>query len=109
MRYAPFSLETARKTGVAALLLVTSGLLTGCQTGGSPSNPISELAAYNAKKDEAKTAAKPAEPPMTRSRAAMECWTKVEKSNAGSNIDKRADIVNKCIDDKLKVAEAPKS
>jgi hypothetical protein len=109
MRYAPFSLEAARKTGVLALLLLTSGLLAGCQTGGSPSNPISELAAYNSKKDEAKAAAKPAEPPMTRSRAAMECWMQLEKSHAGTNIDKRADIVNKCIDDKLKVAEAPKS
>jgi hypothetical protein len=92
------------------LLLATGGLLAGCQTDGSPSNPLSELAAYNGKKDEPpKTAAKPAEPPMTRSRAAMECWMKTEKGSAGANLDKRADIVNKCIDDTLKTAQASKT
>lgn len=114
MRYAPFSSVVMVKAGIAALLLVTSGLLAGCQTDGGPSNPISELATYNGKKDEPKkdepkTAAKPPEPPMTRSRAAMECWMKLEKGAASTNLDKRADIVNKCIDDKLKTAEAPKS
>jgi hypothetical protein len=54
-------------------------------------------------------AGKPAEPPkievpMTRSRAATECWMKTEKGSAGVNIDKRADTVTKCIDDKMKAA-----
>ena len=109
MRHAPFTSLVTAKAGVAALLLVTSGLLAGCQTDGGPSNPISELAAYNGKKDEPKVAAKPPEPPMTRSRAAMECWMKLEKGGASKDLDKRADIVNKCIDEKLKTAEAPKS
>ena len=89
-----------------ALLLAAGGLLAGCQTDGPSSNPLSELAAYNGKKDEP---AKPAEPPMTRSRAAMECWMKTEKGRADENLDKRADVVNKCIDEKLKTAQAPKS
>ncbi|HET9175779.1 MAG TPA: hypothetical protein VFN84_05435 [Pseudolabrys sp.] len=48
---------------------------------------------------------------MTRTRAARECWMRTEKGNAHQDLDKRADIVNKCIDDKLKAASmaAPKS
>jgi hypothetical protein len=95
-----------RKAGVLALLAITGGLLAGCQTDGPSSNPLSELAAYNGKKDEP---AKPAEPPMTRSRAAMECWMKTEKGRADENLDKRADVVNKCIDEKLKTAQGPKT
>lgn len=110
MQYAAFSFQAASRAGALALLLATGGLLAGCQTDGAPSNPLSELAAFNGKKDEpAKTAAKPAEPPMTRSRAAMECWMKTEKGSASANLDKRADIVNKCIDDKLKTTDAPKT
>jgi len=57
-------------------------------------------------------AAKPAEPvvdsePMTHSRAARECWMKTEKANAHADLDKRADLVNKCIDDRMKAAGAP--
>lgn len=110
MRHARFSLEAVSKAGVMALLMVTSGLLAGCQTDGPSSNPISELAAYSGKKDDpAKSAAKPPEPPMTRSRAATECWMKLEKGNAAVDLDKRADLVTKCIDEKLKSAEAPKT
>lgn len=93
-----------------AILLVTSGLLAGCQTDGSSANPISELAAYSGKKDDpAKTAAKPPEPPMTRSRAASDCWMKLEKGSAAVDLDKRADLVTKCIDEKLKSAAPPKT
>ena len=51
-------------------------------------------------------AAKPPEPPMTRSRAATECWMSTEKGRADQNLDKRADFVTKCIDDKMKAAKA---
>jgi type IV pilus biogenesis protein CpaD/CtpE len=37
-------------------------------------------------------------------RAAAECWMSTEKTDARMNLDKRADIVNKCIDDKMKAA-----
>jgi hypothetical protein len=83
-----------------ALLVVAAGLLAGCETTGSGLTT---------------EAGKPGEPPkieepMTRSRAATECWMKTEKGSAGVNIDKRADTVTKCIDDKMKaVSAAPKS
>lgn len=78
-------------------LVVLAGLaLAGCETtgGGTP----------------AAQAAAPPEPPMTHSRAAMECWMATEKGQGSSNLDKRADIVTKCIDNKMKAAlAAPKS
>jgi hypothetical protein len=42
--------------------------------------------------------------PMTHSRAARECWMRTEKGSAHENLDKRAELVNKCIDEKLKAA-----
>jgi outer membrane PBP1 activator LpoA protein len=45
--------------------------------------------------------------PMTHSRAARECWMRTEKANAHENLDKRAELVNKCIDEKLKAAGVP--
>ena len=75
--------------------------------------PKTNLRKTEASKPEAKPqAAKPAEPvadsePMTHSRAARECWMKTEKANAHADLDKRADLVNKCIDDKMKAAGAP--
>ena len=101
------------------VLLVTAALtLAGCQTdSASPTAaeaPKAEAAAA-AKPDTAapkpQAAAKPAEPaddgePMTRARAARECWMRTEKGNQREDIDKRADLVNKCIDEKLKAAGA---
>jgi hypothetical protein len=57
-------------------------------------------------------AAKPSAPvrdtePMTRSRAARECWMRTEKGNTREDLDKRADLVNKCIDEKMKAAGTP--
>ena len=37
-----------------------------------------------------------------RTWAAADCWKSTEKNYAKMNIDKRADIVNKCIDGKLR-------
>jgi hypothetical protein len=45
--------------------------------------------------------------PMTHSRAARECWMRTEKANAHENLDKRAELVNRCIDEKLKAAGVP--
>ena len=72
-------------------LVALSLLLAGCETTSSGTST---------------EAAKPAEPPMTRSRAATECWMKTEKGSAGADLDKRADIVNKCIDEKMKATPA---
>ena len=49
-------------------------------------------------------AVKPAEPPMTRRLAAEQCWMAAEKAHAALPLDKRADIVNKCIEQKMKAA-----
>ena len=40
--------------------------------------------------------------PMTHSRAARECWMRAERTSARENLDKRADLVNKCIEDKMR-------
>ena len=47
-------------------------------------------------------AAKPVEPPMTHRRAAELCWMAAEKGSAAMPLDKRADIVDKCIAQKMK-------
>jgi hypothetical protein len=96
--------EISRKIFRLALLAATAGLLAGCETDGNSPGPLASLSGP----------AKPAEPekpavPMTRSQAASECWMKTEKGSAGANLEKRADVVTKCIDDKMKsAAAAPK-
>ncbi|HXX09145.1 MAG TPA: hypothetical protein VEJ43_13885 [Pseudolabrys sp.] len=99
-----------------ALLAVAAFALAACQTdGGSPAAadaPKAEVAAPKPDSAGAKPqAARPEEPseetePMTRTRAARECWMRTEKANPHENLDKRADIVNKCIEDKMKAAAA---
>lgn len=108
-----------RKTrpGARFVLFATCALaLAACQTdGASPTaSDAPKAEAASAKPDAAAAkpqAAKPAEPvaeePMTHTRAARECWMKTEKASAREDLDKRADVVNKCIDDKLKAAGAP--
>ena len=49
-------------------------------------------------------AAKPVELPMTHTRAAEQCWMSTEKGAASMSLDKRADLVDKCIDEKMKTA-----
>ena len=105
-------LSTARVALLAAAILG----LAACQTdSGGPAAgdaPKPEVAASRPDSSGAKPhAAKPEEPaeeaePMTRTRAARECWMKTEKANRHEDLDKRADIVNKCIEDKMKAAGA---
>ena len=52
-----------------------------------------------------KTATAP-EPPMTRTRAAEQCWMSTEKIATTMSLDKRADVVDKCIEEKLKGGSA---
>lgn len=103
---APQTADRSKRRTTRMLMVAASAamLLTGCQTDGS--SPLSDLVTSSDKKAEPAT---PPEPPMTRSRAAMECWMKTEKGQADANLDKRADAVNKCIDEKLKTAQAPKT
>jgi hypothetical protein len=75
------------------LILSTALALAGCETTGTGT---------------AAQATKPPEPPMTHTRAATECWMGTEKDHI--DLDKRADIVTKCIDQKMKAAsDAPKT
>ena len=71
----------------AALLL----LLAGCETTSAPAPGVA--------------AAKPAEPPMTHTRAATDCWMGTEKTAARLSLDQRADMVDKCIADKMGTAK----
>jgi hypothetical protein len=43
---------------------------------------------------------------MTRTRAAEQCWMSTEKGATSKSLDKRADVVNKCIEDKMKGGSA---
>ena len=79
------------RRGLCALaLLLAAGLLSACETTSTGSPGAPDVAA-----------AKTPEPPMTRTHAAELCWMATEKSTADMNLDKRADIVDKCIADKL--------
>jgi type IV pilus biogenesis protein CpaD/CtpE len=71
------------------LLVLAAAALAGCETTGVGAKP---------------EAAKPVEPPMTHTRAAEQCWMATEKGNAGLPLDKRADVVDKCIEQKMKAA-----
>lgn len=104
------TLTSFAKTRAMLLACAAGALLAACRTSGPETT-----GSIGATAQSAQAAAAPAKPeppkaelPMTRSKAAMECWMKTEKGSAAVNIDKRADIVIKCIDDKLKAAAAPK-
>jgi hypothetical protein len=74
-----------------AALLVAAGLgLAACETTGGPSP---------------QAAAPP--PPMTHQQAALDCWMSTEKEAARLTLDKRADIVDACIDRKMKGEAVP--
>lgn len=110
-----------------AVFTVAALALAGCETDGTgplaAGAPKAELASAAPKVETPKAEApkaeapkpqvtKPAEPaadsePMTHARAARECWMRTEKSSPGMDLDRRADIVNKCIDEKMKAAGAP--
>jgi hypothetical protein len=82
-----------RRPRAPAVLLVLAGALAGCQTTGSPAPSVQ---------------AAPPEPPMTHTRAAEQCWMETEKGHADKSLDQRADIVTKCIADKMKAAHTGK-
>ena len=107
MPVSTFASSRMRKAFAAALLIAAAGLLSGCETDGSTPGPFAALS-QPAKPAEPEGPQQPPKPelPMTRSRAAMECWMKTEKGGADTNLDKRADVVTKCIDDKMKAAQA---
>ena len=102
--------STPRKAQKAFVLLLlgVALVLSGCETDGSTPGPLASLSAATAKKDEPpkaqeiENAKAPAEEPMTHARAASICWMTTEKGRADANLDKRADVVEKCIAEKMK-------
>lgn len=88
---------------MAAALAATA--LAGCETtdGAPPSLALTSPQAHQAL---ARATAPQAEPPMTRARAAQICWAKTERGPLRRNLDKRADVVTKCIADTLQAAHA---
>ena len=88
------SIPHIRKS-LAVLVVALAAALAGCESIQYAPSP---------------QAARPPEAPMTRSRAAAECWMATEEGHADMDLDKRADVVNKCIDQKMKGAKtAPKN
>ncbi|MBX6329179.1 MAG: hypothetical protein IRY89_11445 [Pseudolabrys sp.] len=86
----------------ALLLALALPLLAACNT--------DQLAGTGAPLVAAREpAAKPEQEPMTHTRAARECWMATEKGRADMPLDKRADVVEKCIEQKMKAAAAPQS
>jgi hypothetical protein len=105
--------EISRKMFAAALVVAAAALLAGCETDGSTPGPVASMTPTAKPAEPAKPeAAKPEEPksqePMTRRVAAEQCWMSTEKGSASMNVDKRADIVTKCIESKMKSAAGPK-
>ncbi len=94
-----------RMLRVAPLMAVSlaAAALAGCETtDGSP--PSVALVSPQAR--QAMAQAPRAEPPMTRARAAQICWAKTERGPLRRNLDKRADVVTRCIADTLQAAHA---
>jgi hypothetical protein len=47
------------------------------------------------------------EGPVTRERASAMCWLKVEKANRDAPLDRRAELVGRCVNQALKEHGAP--
>jgi len=100
-----------RNLFTARVVLFTACALAlgGCETDAtSPTAGDAPRAVTAARPDAEPSRSQPApvanSTPMTHSRASRECWMRTEKGSAHENLDKRAELVNKCIDEKLKAA-----
>ena len=83
------------KLSYVLTVALAAAALSGCETTGSTPSATA-------------TAAK--SPPLTHAKAAEQCWMATEKGHADQDLDKRVDVVDKCIDQKMKAAKAaPKS
>jgi len=86
----------------SACAILLAAALAGCNTDGTGAPGL--FAQAGAPAAPAETAAAEEAPPLTRPEAAKQCWMATEKGRKDISLDKRADIVTKCIDDKLKAA-----
>jgi predicted small secreted protein len=78
---------------LAVLLLAAGAALAGCNTD-STGAPAVQAAAPKA--------------PITHRQAALDCWMATEHGRADLPLDKRADIVDQCIKDKMEGKAMPK-
>jgi nitrous oxide reductase accessory protein NosL len=67
-----------------AALAAAAALLAGCET------------------TQTRPAATAAPAPMTHQRAASECWMATEKTAQSMSLDRRADLVQSCIEKKMR-------
>jgi hypothetical protein len=77
---------------LAVLLMACSPALTGCKTDGTNAQAAADVPAHA--------------PP--RHEVALQCWAVVDKAHKTMDLDRRADFVSKCIDDRMKGQPAPK-
>ena len=98
----PFPKSTLNKLAGGALLMAAALALAACETTGAgtaapaaqaaPAAPVNPMAG-----DKPSTS----EGPMTHRQAALYCWMKTEHGRADLPLDKRADVVDKCIAEKM--------
>ncbi|HET7849888.1 MAG TPA: hypothetical protein VFL51_12585 [Pseudolabrys sp.] len=74
-------------------VVLAAAALAGCETTGSGVGPVATVAP----------------PPMTHTKAAEICWMATEHGHSDMDLDKRVDVVDKCIDQKMSGRAAPKS
>lgn len=87
------------KLSYVLMVTLAAAALAGCETTGSTPNATAMATATPAK-----------DPPLTHAKAAEQCWMATEKGHADQDLDKRVDVVDKCIAEKMKAAQAaPKS
>lgn len=76
-----------------AFIIAGAALLAGCET--TDPRPTSVAAAHHSPTFVLPTF-------MTRTRAAAECWMATEKTAQTMDLDRRADVVQGCIDKKMR-------
>jgi hypothetical protein len=74
--------RTLQRAALAAFLLLAGAALAACETTGG--------------------AAPQAAAPMTHQEASLQCWMSTEKEASRMTLDKRADLVDACIERKMK-------
>jgi hypothetical protein len=75
--------RTFQRTALGVSLVLAGAALAACETTGAP-------------------APQAAAAPMTHQEASVQCWMSTEKEAARMTLDKRADIVDACIERKMK-------
>ncbi len=88
---------TPTKVFSIPLLLAAGVALAACASTGAAGPRAQASAAPAARTKQAKAPAGP----MTHRQAALYCWMHTEHGHADLPLDKRADVVDKCIKDKM--------